>query len=148
VIGGFSSEMKKQSEAGDWEQAKAKLETEWNGFQTDFKAFVERFGEHLKQQKATFEGVAAAQVKAWQESTQKLRAFSEEMAASRRAQIDTAVQQMKAEASAAEANLQKLAKAGSESWSALSARLAESRAAFDRANQAAWDTFKRARSAG
>jgi hypothetical protein len=55
---------------------------------------------------------------------------------------------MKAEASAAEANLQKLAKAGSESWSALSAGLAESRAAFDRAKQTAWDAFKRATSAG
>jgi hypothetical protein len=146
----FSSEMKKQSEAGEatWQQTKARLESEWNGFQTDFKMFIERFGEQLKQQKSTFEGVAAAQVKAWRESTQKLLAFSEEMTASRRAQIDTAVQQMKAEASAAEASLQKLAKAGSESWSALSAGLAESRAAFDRANQAAWEAIKRTSSAG
>jgi hypothetical protein len=146
----FSSEMKKQSEAGEatWQQTKVKLESEWNDFQRNFKTYVERFGEQLKQQKATFEGVAAAQAKAWRESTQKLQSFSEEMAAGRRAQIDTAIQQMKAEASAAEANLQKLANAGSESWSALSAGLAESRAAFDRANQTAWDAFKRATSAG
>ena len=40
--------------------------------------------------------------------------------------------------------LQKLAKAGSESWTALNAALTESRAAFDRANQKAWESFKRA----
>jgi hypothetical protein len=44
----------------------------------------------------------------------------------------------------AEARSRKLKEAGSESWSALSAALAESRKAFDRANQQAWDAFKRA----
>ena len=38
--------------------------------------------------------------------------------------------------------LQKLKQAGSESWSVLSAALAESRKAFDQANQAAWDALK------
>jgi hypothetical protein len=66
--------------------------------------------------------------------------------AERRADIDATVKQMKADASEAEARLQKLkkARARSESWTALSAALAASRKAFDRANQAAWDAFKRA----
>ena len=51
---------------------------------------------------------------------------------------------MKADASEAEARLQKLKQAGSESWAALSAALEESRKAFDRANQAAWEALKRA----
>jgi len=51
---------------------------------------------------------------------------------------------MKADASQAEANLQKLTRAGTESWTALNGALSESRAAFDRANQSAWDAFKRA----
>jgi len=38
--------------------------------------------------------------------------------------------------------LQKLKQAGSESWSVLSAALAESRKAFDQANQAAWNALK------
>ena len=42
---------------------------------------------------------------------------------------------MKAEASAAEAKFEKLAKAGTKSWTAWSAALTESRTAFDRANQ-------------
>jgi hypothetical protein len=51
---------------------------------------------------------------------------------------------MKTQASEAEARLQKLKQARDESWSALSAALADSRKAFDRANQASWDAFKRA----
>ena len=37
-----------------------------------------------------------------------------------------------------------LKQAGKESWTALSAALTESRKAFDRANQQAWDALKRA----
>jgi hypothetical protein len=54
--------------------------------------------------------------------------------------------QMKAEASAAEAKFEKLTKAGTESWTAWNAALTESRTAFDRANEAAWESFKRASS--
>jgi len=53
-------------------------------------------------------------------------------------------QETVAGAAEAEARMQKLKQAGSESWSALSAALAESRKAFDRANQEAWDALKRA----
>ena len=48
------------------------------------------------------------------------------------------------EAAAAEERLQKLNEAGTQSWSALTGALAETRAAFDRANQAARDAFKKA----
>ena len=49
---------------------------------------------------------------------------------------------MKSDASEAEARLQKLNQAGSDSWSVLSAALAESRKAFDQANQTAWQALK------
>ena len=45
---------------------------------------------------------------------------------------------MKADASVAEANFEKLKSAGAASWTALSAALAESRAAFDRGSVDAW----------
>jgi hypothetical protein len=61
-------------------------------------------------------------------------------------ELDAAVKQMKTQASEAEARLQKLKQARDESWSALSAALADSRKAFDRANQASWEAFKRAAS--
>jgi len=52
---------------------------------------------------------------------------------------------MKAEAVAAEVKLDKLRHAGSESWSAFSKALGETRTAFDHANQQAHDAFQRAR---
>ena len=141
----FMAEMKKQSEAGEaaWLQAKSQLESQWNAFQADVKKYVESAGTHAKQQQATFEGVAAAQLKAWREAADKMQAASAEFAADQRGKIEAAVQKMKTDASAAEANFHKMAQAGGESWSALNAALAESRAAFDRTNQAAWDAFKR-----
>lgn len=51
---------------------------------------------------------------------------------------------MKADACASEEKLLKLSRAGSQSWSALTAALTETRAVFDRANQTAWEAFKRA----
>ncbi len=127
----FFDNVKKQANAGEgaWVHAKAKLETEWNGFQTDVRKYVEGFGQQAKQQQAIFEEVAAAQMNAWRQAADKMLAASSELAADQRTKAEAAVQQMKASASTAEANLQKLA---------------ESRAAFDRANQAVWDSFKRA----
>jgi hypothetical protein len=142
----FSSEMKKQGQIGEaaWLQAKEKLESDWNAFQAGAKRFVEDFGQQLNLQRATFEEVAAAQQKAWREAADKIQAASAEFAADRRAKVEAAVQQMKAAASTTEANIQKFAKAGSQSWTAMNAALAESRTAFDKANQVAWDAFKRA----
>ena len=51
---------------------------------------------------------------------------------------------MQAGAAEAEAQLQKMKQAGRESWAALSGALAETRKAFDHANQATWEAFKRA----
>jgi hypothetical protein len=51
---------------------------------------------------------------------------------------------MEADAAVAEERLQKLNQAGMQSWSALMGALTETRAAFDRANQAAQEAFNRA----
>jgi hypothetical protein len=52
---------------------------------------------------------------------------------------------MQVDAAAAEETIQKhLDQMGAQSWSALMAVLTETRTAFDRANQAARDAFKRA----
>ena len=47
--------------------------------------------------------MAAAQVKAWREAADKLHDAAAKVAAARRADIDTALKQMKADASEAEA---------------------------------------------
>jgi hypothetical protein len=142
----FQGAVKKHAEASHaaWERTKVQLESQWNGFEAQVKTYIDSIGKQVEQQQTTFRDVAAAQVKAWREAADTIQDTATKFAAERRANIDAAVNQMKADASEAEARLQKLTRAGSESWTALSAALAESRKAFDRANQAAWDAFKRA----
>ena len=137
---------KKQVEAGEaaWERARPQLEAQWNDFESQLKAYVDTAGKQIGQQQVTFREVAAVQVKAWREAADKLLDEGAKVAAANRPDIDAAVKQMKSEAAKADARLQKLKQAGTESWSAFSAALAESRKAFDRANQAAWDALKRA----
>ena len=100
--------------------------------------------QQAKQQQSAIEDIATAQVKAWREAAEKFQASSADFAADRRAQMEATARDMKAGASAAETRLHELAKAGAASWSAWNAALTESRAAFDRANKAAWESFKRA----
>ena len=142
----FQATVKKYSEAGGaaWEGTRRELDTLWNDFETQLKTYIESVGKNIQQQQTTFRDVAAAQVKAWRDTADNLQAAASKVAVARRADIDAAVKQMKADASEAAARMQKLKQAGTESWTALGAALAESRKAFDRANQAAWDAFKRA----
>ena len=142
----FRDTVKKQSEANEaaWISAKTKLESEWNVFEAELKKYVESFGNQIEQQQAIFKLQSAAQLKAWREAANKLNSSAKDFAAERRGEIDAAVKRMNTDATAAEEKLQKLNQAGAQSWSALMAALTETRAAFDRANQAARDAFKRA----
>jgi hypothetical protein len=142
----FQSTVKKQAEANEaaWIKAKAQLETEWSAFETEVKKYVDTFGKKIEQQQATFKLQAAAQLKAWREAADKLRTAGKEFAAERQGEIDATVRRMEADAAVAEERLQKLNQAGMQSWSALMGALTETRAAFDRANQAAQEAFNRA----
>jgi ElaB/YqjD/DUF883 family membrane-anchored ribosome-binding protein len=142
----FQDQMKKQAVAGEaaWGEAKARMESEWNNFQADVKKYIDSSGQQLKQQQATFHDIANAQLHAWREAANSIQSASAKLAADHRTRIAATVEQMRTDASAAEANFQKLRQAGSESWTAWYSALAESRASFDRANQTAWDAFKRA----
>ena len=142
----FQATAKKQAAEGDaaWQRTKTQLESQWHGFEAEVKTYFDTFGKQIEQQQATFRDVAAAQVKAWREAADKLHQEATKVAAAKRADVDVAVKQMKADAAQAEAHFQKLKQAGKESWTALSAALTGSRKAFDRANQQAWDALKRA----
>jgi hypothetical protein len=129
---------------GAWQAAKAQLESQWNGFEAQVKTYFETVGKQIEQQQSTFRDIGAAQVKAWRDAADKFHEEATKVGTEKRANFDAAVKQMKAEATEAEARLQKLRKAGGESWAALGAALAESRKAFDQANQKAFDAFKRA----
>jgi hypothetical protein len=142
----FESSAQKQAEAGEaaWEKAKVQLEAEWKGFQAATTEYFETVGKGIEQQQAVFKSQATAQIGAWRETADHLNAAAKQFAAERRRDIDDAVSRMKADATAAEHKLQEFAQAGTQSWSALNAALAETRTVFDRANQAARDAFKRA----
>lgn len=139
----FEDIIKKHVEANEaaWARAKPNLDVRWTDFEALVKTYVDSFGKKLEEQQATFRDVAAAQLKAWREAAEKIHGAAAELAAGRRAGIDAAVKQMKADSSEAEARLKQV---GADSWAAFSKALAESRAAFDRANQATWEALKRA----
>ena len=140
----FQTSLKTQAEAGEaaWERAKADMEAQWNDFEAQVKTYFDTVGKQIELQQATFKDVAAAQAKAWGDAADKLHDAASKVAAARRADVEAALKQMKLDASEADARLQKVRQAGSDSWSVLSAALAESRQAFDQANQAAWDALK------
>lgn len=139
----FQVMAKAQAEAGGaaLQAGKAQLETQWQGFEAQVKSYFDTVGKQIEQQQATFRDVAAAQAKAWGEAAETFLGEAAKIAAARRADLDTAIAQMKADAAEAEARVQKLKQAGSESWAALGAALAESRKTFDRANQKAADAL-------
>jgi multimeric flavodoxin WrbA len=124
--------------------SQAQLETLWVDFEAQVKAYFETTGKHFEQQQATFRAVAAAQTKAWREAADHLQAEAMKVAVAKRADIDVAIKQMKVQAAEAEVHFQKLKQAGGESWSALSAALAQSRKTFGRATREAWDAVNRA----
>jgi hypothetical protein len=142
----FQARMKAEAQAGEaaLQATKTQLEGDWKGFEAQVKAYFETIGKQIEQQQATFQDVAAAQIKAWQQAADKLRDEASKVAAAKRADVEAALTQMKADAKDAEGRLQKLKQAGNQSWTALSAALDDSRKSFDRANQAAWDAFKHA----
>jgi hypothetical protein len=142
----FDAKVKEQIQAGEaaLEAKQAQLDSKWREFETQVKSYFETVGKQIEQQQATFQEVATAQINAWREAADKIHQEAAKLAAERRAEVDAAVKRMKADAADAETRLQKLKGAGSESWTALSAALAESRKAFDQANQQASDAFKRA----
>jgi hypothetical protein len=141
----FRDTMKKQPEANEaaWIQAKAKLEDDWRSFEAEVKKSVESFGKQIEHQRATFKLQADAQLKAWREGADELGSDAKKFASERRGDI-AAVERMNADAVEAEKKLEKLNQAGTQSWSALMAALTETRAVFDRANEAAREAFKRA----
>jgi hypothetical protein len=142
----FKETVQKQAAANEaaWTTAKTQLDADWARFQTEVQKYIDSFGEQIKQQQTTFKLQADAQLRAWHEAAENFNAAAAEFAAERRAEIDAAVARMKADATTADEKLQKLHKAGTESWSVLTAALTETRGIFDRANESAREAFKRA----
>jgi hypothetical protein len=142
----FRTNAEKQAGANEaaWAKTKAQLETDWSAFETEVRKYVEGLGAKVEQQKAIFKSQSDAQLKAWREAAKTFHGAGREFAAERRSEIEASVKRMEADAASAQDRLEKLSEAGTESWSALMGALAETRAAFDRANHAVQEAFKRA----
>ena len=142
----FRALVDKQAAANEaaWNSAKAQLESKWTAFQADVNNNIDTFGKQIDQQRAIFQRRADAQLKAWRDAADQLGAAAKSFAAERRVEIEAAAKRMDADAAQAEEKLRKLQQVGQQSWSGLMAALSETRAAFDRANQAAQEAFRKA----
>ncbi len=133
-----------EAEGAAWERAHAELESLWHAFEAEVKTYFQTVSKDADHHHVTFREVAGALMAAWREAAGKVQDSASKLTGAGRAEIDGAVKQMKSDADATEARLQKLNYAGRDSWSALSAALAEARKAFDRANHQASRAMHRA----
>ncbi|HEY1735737.1 MAG TPA: hypothetical protein VGG12_03745 [Methylovirgula sp.] len=141
----FQEAIDKQSQANEatWQRTRTQLESMWSGFETEAQKYLDTFAKQMGQQQHVFQDLANAQLKAWREGVEAFQNAAAEFQSNRRADAEAIVGQMKAGAAEAEAAFKNLKQTGTDSWSALNAALAQSRKAFDQANQAAWDVFKK-----
>jgi hypothetical protein len=142
----FRKSMKDYGQASEAALARSKeaLESQWNAFEASVQTYLDSTGKQVKDQQAAFLARAAAQRKAWQESIDTFHRSTASFAADRRDDMEKVLDCMTTEADAANVKLDKLNKAGSESWAAMKSALSETRDAMDRAQKAALDAFKRA----
>jgi hypothetical protein len=142
----FRETIRKEKDAGEaaWARTEALLKADWQAFETNVQKYIDAAGKHAAQQQAAFLARAEAQRKSWRDTTDKIQQAAVAFSADRKADLDAVIKLTNAEAVMAKEKLDKLSHAGSKSWSALENALAETRAAFDRANQAVHDAFKRA----
>ena len=118
---------------------------EWKGFETETKKYLESSGRNVEQQQAVFQGQVTAQLNAWHETADKLNVAAKEFAIERRREIDaTRLADEGRCCCRREKNCKSSPGREQNPGPTLNAALAETRATFDRANQAAREAFKRA----
>ena len=132
----------KQATQADLALSRKKLEVQWSAFETSAQTYLEATSERLKDGQAAFLARTLAQRDAWQAAIDMLQKSAVNAVAGRRAEIETTLNDLKADAEAAKAKLDKLHKAGGVSWDAMRAALSETRTALDRAQETALQAFK------
>ncbi len=142
----FSKEMDELREAGElaWADINIQMQANWNAFEAAAKSYLNSAAETAEQNRAAFRARAEAQMKAWQDTVEKLQGAATDFTGARKADLETAAEKMRREAELAKARLDSLSQAGTESWSAMMKALSDSRQAFEKANKAAFESFKRA----
>lgn len=141
----FAAAIEALAKAGgsEWKRTETRLESEWASFQAKLAGFVKDFGADLNQQQAIFRSQAEAQAGAWRDAAGQLATAAKTLAEEQKAKVDALAKHMELEAEQAQQRLRKLEQAGDQSWTTLMTALAETRAAFDRANKAAQEAIGR-----
>ena len=124
--------------------ARAYIEKAWDQFEVEANKWVEQ----AKNQQASFEARANAQIKAWQDTVNTYMTQATAAHAENRAAVEAQVEELKVEAGKAEAQINakvaELNKAGTASWAAMSKALDESRNAFAKSIDTAAKNFNKA----
>jgi len=124
--------------------ARAYIEKAWDEFEVEANKWVEQ----AKNQQASFKARANAQIKAWQDTVNTYMKHAAAAHADNRAAAEAQVEQLKAEAAKAQAEMNaraaELNKAGTASWAAMSKALDGSRNAFAKAIDTTAKNFNKA----
>jgi hypothetical protein len=125
-------------------EAKADIEEMWVRFQSESDKWVEM----AKDQQATFQARAQAQAQAWENVVNAYVQRAADIHAQNKGQAEAQVEQLKADAQKAQADLNAkvddFSKASQASWAAMSQALDESRNSFARAIEIAAKRFNEA----
>jgi uncharacterized coiled-coil DUF342 family protein len=142
----FSAQIDETRAAGGsaWADINTQMEANWNAFEQSAKSYMDAATGFADENRAAFLDRAEAQMKAWQDAAEKLQGAATDFGDERKADVEAAVAKLKAEADSARARVDTLGQAGTESWGAMMKALSDSREAFEKANSAAFEAFKRA----
>jgi hypothetical protein len=135
---------KSQAAEAEWQQTKATVESRWTAFEAAVQKWVDATRQDVADQNEMFVARAEAQLKAWNDIIDQLEASAKASATDRKREIESAIATIRADREVVKARLEALKRSGKETRIALADALDQSRAAFDRANQAAADAFRRA----
>lgn len=142
----FSAQIDASRASGEsaWADISTQMQANWNAFEETAKNYMDSATEFAEQNRAAFLARADAQMKAWQDTVEKIQGAAMDFGGERKADVDSAVEKLKTEADSAKARLDSLGQAGTQSWGAMMKALSDSREAFEKANAAAFEAFKRA----
>jgi hypothetical protein len=139
----FVDQNRDKNEAA-WKSGIAKLESDWDAFESDVEQHVKATKDSAEQYQSAFHARADAQIKAWQATADRIRNEATQFGTDQKAKVEDALDHLKQDAETQKAKLEGLKAASGQTWSALNNALSESRAAFDRANQQAHKAFESA----
>lgn len=137
----LQSQLQKTQEwnAAAYEDMQKNMKSGWSNFMEAMQKAV----AGTQEPKQIFQELAEAQLKAWQNSVALYQRMAKDLQSRGRADFDKMVQAMQVQANATREKFQSLNKGGTSSWSAFSPAFNESHKALEKANEQAYETWKK-----